>query len=102
MKYEYAMQEFESTRIYVGNLPLDVRRSHLIHLFSRIGTVRDVFLPRQTEAARRTYAFVEMTTPEESQVAVEIMHRIYGPDGAELDVRPANLRKNNYGNGNPR
>jgi RNA recognition motif-containing protein len=69
-------------RLYVGNLPYTTNDDQLRDLFSEAGTVTDskVMIDRMTNRSRG-FAFVEMSTDEEAQAAVEKMN------GREIDGR---------------
>ena len=62
-------------KLFVDNLGKDVAESDLHALFSTVGTVITVVLPLDHHTgARKSYAFVEMETPEQAQAAAEAMN----------------------------
>jgi len=64
------------TRLFVGNLSYQTLASDLQDCFSQAGVVRsvDVMFDKFTGKSRG-FAFVEMSTPEEANKAVEMFHR---------------------------
>lgn len=62
-------------KLYVGNLPYSVTQQELAELFQPYGTVEraEVITDRYTGRSRG-FAFVEMSTEEEAQSAIEAMH----------------------------
>ena len=64
-----------STKLYVGNLPFDLSESELIRIFSKAGQVASVKLICDLFDGRsRGYGFVEMTTDQEVDRAVETLN----------------------------
>jgi len=62
-------------RLYVGNLSYQVQESELEQLFAQAGSVASVFVPRDKFTGQgRGFAFVEMGTDAEAQVAIEEFH----------------------------
>jgi len=58
-------------KLYVGNLPYEVGETELQDLFTRAGSVDSVKVMRdQATGQARGFAFVEMSTDEEAQVAI--------------------------------
>ena len=58
-------------RLYVGNLPYSATDDDLNELFSRAGAVANVHVMRDQATGRaRGFAFVEMTTDEGAQKAI--------------------------------
>jgi len=81
-------------RIYVANLSYDMTQDDVTELFGEIGSVVDVFLPRQREAEHhKGYGFVEMRTAEEAQAAIDALHGEEDYYGRELTVRIADRDK---------
>jgi len=63
-------------RLYVGNLSYQVQESELEQLFAQAGSVASVFVPRDKFTGQgRGFAFVEMGTDAEAQVAIEKFHQ---------------------------
>ncbi|KAJ6888801.1 28 kDa ribonucleoprotein [Populus alba x Populus x berolinensis] len=79
----------EEAKIFVGNLPYDVDSEKLAMLFEQAGTVEiaEVIYNRETDTSRG-FGFVTMSTVEESEKAVEMLHR-YDLDGRLLTVNKA-------------
>lgn len=71
-----------SSKVFVGNLNYSTSQSELETLFSEVGSVVEVFLPRDRATGRpRGIAFVELTSGAEVQAAIEKF------DGYELGGR---------------
>ena len=69
-------------RLYVGNLPYSATDEELNELFSRAGAVANVHVMRDQATGRaRGFAFVEMTTDEGAQKAIDELHEF------KMDVR---------------
>jgi cold-inducible RNA-binding protein len=76
-------------RLYVGNLPYKVTDEDLTTLFSRAGTVDSVRVMRDQATGRaRGFAFVEMSSDEDAQKAIDQFHQ-YQMDGRALVVNEA-------------
>src|SRR6187431_1570369 len=76
-------------RLYVGNLPYSASEDQLTELFSRAGKVDNVRVMRDMATGRaRGFAFVEMTTDEEAQKAIDDLHE-YQMEGRALVVNEA-------------
>jgi RNA recognition motif-containing protein len=71
-----------STRLYVGGIPYRSTEEELKTAFSQAGSVvsTKIIIDRATGRSRG-FGFVEMSTPEEAQKAIEIWH------GKEFDGR---------------
>jgi RNA recognition motif-containing protein len=62
----------------------------VIELFSEVGEVLDVYLPRQQGAENhKGYGFVEMSSAREAQDAIDEIHGTEDFYGRELTVRIA-------------
>ena len=60
-----------ASKLYVGNLPYEVGETELQQLFGGAGTVESVNVMRDMATGRaRGFAFVEMSTDEEAQKAI--------------------------------
>ena len=69
-------------RLYVGNLPYKATDEDLMSLFSSVGDVASARVMRDMTTGRaRGFGFVEMTTDEAAQKAIETLHQ------RELDGR---------------
>ncbi len=77
----------ENKKLYVGNLSYDTTEESLKTTFSEAGTVEtaNIIVDKYTNRSKG-FGFVEMSTPEEAQKAIELF------DGKELDGR--NLKVN--------
>jgi len=65
----------ESPRLYLGNLSYDATESDLNDLFSGVGTVQEVEIITHRRTQRsKGYAFLEMTSVEEAERAVQNLH----------------------------
>jgi RNA recognition motif-containing protein len=70
------------TKLFVGNLSYNVTEGELQEAFAAHGTVVEVNLMTDRMSGRsRGFAFVTMSTPEETQKAIQAMN------GAQLDNR---------------
>ncbi|KAG0542836.1 hypothetical protein BDA96_02G138200 [Sorghum bicolor] len=79
----------EEAKVYVGNLPYDVDSERLAQLFEQAGVVEvaEVIYNRETDRSRG-FGFVTMSTVEEADKAVEMLHR-YDVNGRLLTVNKA-------------
>ncbi|GAV83967.1 RRM_1 domain-containing protein [Cephalotus follicularis] len=79
----------EDAKLFVGNLPYDVDSQKLAMLFEKAGTVEiaEVIYNRETDRSRG-FGFVTMSTVEEAEKAVEILHQ-FDLDGRLLTVNKA-------------
>ncbi|MEL7036481.1 MAG: RNA-binding protein [Cyanobacteria bacterium J06592_8] len=74
--------------IYIGNLSYDVTDADLKDVFAEYGNVKRVNVPTDRETGRpRGFAFVELSTDEEEQAAIEAL------DGAEWMGRDLRVNK---------
>jgi RNA recognition motif-containing protein len=63
-------------RLYVGNLPYKATDEDLMTLFSTVGSVASARVMRDMATGRaRGFGFVEMTTDEAAQKAIEQLHQ---------------------------
>ncbi|KAI3686402.1 hypothetical protein L1987_80078 [Smallanthus sonchifolius] len=85
---EYA-EPPEDAKLFVGNLPYDVDSEQLAQLFQQAGVVEisEVIYNRETDQSRG-FGFVTMSTVEEAEKAVEMLHR-YELGGRYLTVNKA-------------
>lgn len=84
-------------KLYVGNLPWTLDTDDLHDLFSEHGKVLDAIVLADRETGRsRGFGFVEMSTLEEGDRAIEALN---GADigGRPLRVNEAQARKPRYG-----
>jgi RNA recognition motif-containing protein len=76
-------------RLYVGNLPYSATEEQLTELFSRAGKVDSVRVMRDVATGRaRGFAFVEMSSDDEAQKAINEFHE-YQMEGRALVVNEA-------------
>ncbi|XP_020598454.1 31 kDa ribonucleoprotein, chloroplastic-like, partial [Phalaenopsis equestris] len=66
----------EEAKLFVGNLPYDVDSEKLAHLFEKAGIVEvaEVIYNRESGQSRG-FGFVNMSSVEEAEKAVEMFHR---------------------------
>jgi RNA recognition motif-containing protein len=88
-----------SRKLYVGNLPYEVGEADLQELFTQAGSVESVTVMRDQMTGRaRGFAFVEMSTEEEAQKAInELNAREFG--GRNLTVNEARPKPARTGGG---
>ena len=76
-------------RLYVGNLPYKATDEDLMALFSSMGDVASARVMRDMATGRaRGFGFVEMTTDEAAQKAIEKLHQ-HEMDGRAIVVNEA-------------
>lgn len=86
-------------KLYVGNLPYEVGEADLQALFAEAGSVETVTVMRDQMTGRaRGFAFVEMSTDEDAQKAIDALNsREFG--GRNLTVNEARPRPERGGGG---
>ena len=88
-----------SRKLYVGNLPYEVSETELQELFARAGSVESVTVMRDQATGRaRGFAFVEMGSDEEAQVAIRELNASQ-VGGRSLTVNEARPKAANGGGG---
>ncbi len=88
-----------STKLYVGNLAFQTTSQELQELFAQAGTVESASVVEDRDTGRsRGFAFVEMSTSEEANAAIE---QFNGKEvgGRALKVNEAKPRENRGGGG---
>ena len=71
-----------STKLFVGNLPFSTTDQDLQNMFANAGLVNSATVIKDRETGRsRGFGFVEMSTEEEAQKAIEMFN------GKEVDGR---------------
>ena len=89
-------------RLYVGNLPYTAGEQDLEQLFAECGKVESVRIMRDMATGRaRGFGFVEMSTDEEAQRAIDQLHD-HSFGGRNLTVneaRPMPARSGGGGGG---
>lgn len=89
------VEEYEYSRVYVGNIPFEITQDELIDAFCRYGTVVDVFIPINTETRRnKGFAFLEFDTSASAHRALSSSGEVY-IGGRSVHVKRANLRDAN-------
>jgi RNA recognition motif-containing protein len=88
-----------NTKIYVGNLPLQITESDLQTHFSQAGDVVSVKILKDRQTGQsRGFAFVEMSTRREAQKAVSMLNKRSFME-KELLVKEARVRRGFRGRG---
>ena len=88
-----------STKLYVGNLAFQTTSQDLQTLFAQAGTVESASVVEDRDTGRsRGFAFVEMSTQDEANAAIE---QFNGKEvsGRALKVNEAKPRENRGGGG---
>jgi cold-inducible RNA-binding protein len=94
-----------SRKLYVGNLPYETAEAELQELFASAGTVESVQVVRDKTTGRpRGFAFVEMSTDEEAQKAIEELnaHQLGGRGLTVNEARPKAAFAGGFGGGDSR
>lgn len=91
-----------AARLFIGNLPYQMGSSELGQLFAQAGSVvsADVVTDRMTGRSRG-FGFVEMSTDEETQKAIETLNG-YDIEGRKIIVNQARPREENRDRGGDR
>lgn len=88
-----------SSKLYVGNLSFETTENSLTDLFSQVGKVNSADLIQDKFTGKsRGFAFVEMSTSEEANKAIEQFHG-KDLDGRALTVNIARPREDRPRNG---
>ena len=86
-------------RLYVGNLPYNATDEDLTALFSTVGDVASARVMRDMATGRaRGFGFVEMTTDEAAQKAIEKLHQ-HEMEGRAIVVNEAQPKPAGGGRG---
>ncbi len=86
-------------KLYVGNLPYEIGETELQELFTRVGPVDSVSVMRDQSTGRaRGFAFVEMSTDEGAQKAIQELNETQ-VGGRSLTVNEARPREARSGGG---
>lgn len=89
-------------KLYVGNLPYDTDEQALQTLFGQVDAVESVSVMRDQMTGRaRGFAFVEMSTPEGAQRAIDQLHNsdLGGRTLTVNEARPREPRAGGFGEG---
>jgi RNA recognition motif-containing protein len=86
-------------RLYVGNLPYKATDEDLMALFSSVGDVASARVMRDMATGRaRGFGFVEMTTDEAAQKAIDRLHQ-HEMEGRAIVVNEAQPKPAGGGRG---
>lgn len=87
-----------STKLFIGNIPYTATEQELRELFGRGGSkVASVRVITDFDTGRsKGYAFVEMSTPDEAQKAIQDLHN-FNMSGRTIVVNEARPRQPNGG-----
>src|SRR5262245_34313603 len=87
-----------STKLFIGNIPYSATEQELRELFGRAGgKVASVRVITDFDTGRsKGYAFVEMSTPDEAQKAMQDLHN-FNMNGRTIVVNEARPRQANGG-----
>ncbi len=78
-----------NNKLYVGNLPYSTTDSSLSEMFAQAGTVTSATIITDKMSGRsKGFGFVEMSSPEEAQAAIEMFHD-KDLDGRKMTVNEA-------------
>ncbi|RHY25747.1 hypothetical protein DYB32_008127 [Aphanomyces invadans] len=77
------------TRVYVGNLPMDVRTRELDDLFYKYGRILDIDIKQPSRPP--AFAFIEFDHPRDAEDAIR------GRDGYEFDGQRLRVERTNGG-----
>lgn len=64
---------FSKTKLIVRNLAFEATRKELVQLFNPFGEIKSCRLPRKFDGNHRGFAFVEFSTPQEAQNALDAL-----------------------------
>jgi RNA recognition motif-containing protein len=84
----------QNTRLFVGGLLYTVTKQDIREFFSEVANVVDVYLAMDHARGNnlnRGFAFVEMESPMDAEVAIRLCHNKSGPGGRRIGVRLANV-----------
>jgi len=88
------------TKLYVGNLPYNVRDDGLQELFAQAGNVVSANVITDRESGRsKGFGFVEMSSSEEAEKAIQLFNG-YSFEGRDLRVNIARPREERPRGGN--
>ena len=90
-----------SNKLYVGNIPFSISEEVIKELFSSIGTVISISIPKdRTSGKPRGFAFVDMESPYDAKEAVDKLHNAE-LGGRYIMVSLADDRANAYNRPKP-
>lgn len=67
----------QQTKLFVGNLPMDITEDAMAHVFGTYGTVTDIHVMPPKSKSGQTCAFVSYATQEEAETAILTLHEKY-------------------------
>jgi len=91
-----------ATKLYIGSLPFATTQDELSAMFSQAGTVSSATIITDKMTGRsRGFGFVEMSTDEEAQKAIEMFngHEMEGRKLIVNEARPMQPRSDDGGGG---
>ena len=89
-----------NNKLYVGNLPYSTTDSSLSEMFAQAGTVTSATIITDKMSGRsKGFGFVEMSSPEEAQAAIEMFHD-KELDGRKMTVNEARPKEDRPRGGN--
>ena len=98
----YLLEVFVATKLFVGNLPFNITPEELEGVFGGSGTVESVNIITDKFTGRsRGFGFVEMSSAEEAQAAIESLHG-HEMQGRALTVNEAKPQQPRTGGGGGR
>jgi len=71
-----------TTKLFVGGLPLNVTEQHIMGIFYPFGTITDIFIMRKPDGTGKGAAFVKFSTREEAEAAIKNIHNIVTVPGS--------------------
>jgi len=81
------------TKLFIGSLSWGVKEDMMREAFEKAGTVVSVAIITDRMSGRsKGFGFVEMSTPEEAQAAIEMLHETE-LDGRKIIVNEARPRE---------
>lgn len=89
------MEDTPSTcRLYIGNLSYNIREDDIKEMFSTVGAVKDVYLPRIYKTKKhKGYGFVEMESEDIASKAIQELHGQPDLYDRAMVVRLADVRR---------
>lgn len=67
----------QPSKVFVGNLPADIREEAIHHVFGHYGMVRQVHVMTGRSKSGQSCAFVEYSSPSEAETAILTLHEKY-------------------------
>lgn len=82
-----------NARLFVGGLKYTASKSDLFEFFAAAGAVTDVYIALDRERGgnlNRGFGYVQMSSPQEAQAAIDMFDGEPGPGGRKIGVKLAN------------